>query len=320
MFVWFLLQDEGAGPVAVGPHRASVDGRAKPSAAFSAARLIPLPGCAGSRVAWPPPRGRAGHSFELLVTGGRGFAGATLWAAGRARGPREVDVLDPMPSARPFERRGPGAVVHLAALASVAESWSSASGGLARERARHGQPARGRRREHPEARVLVVSTAEVYGPAEGVPTPEDEPPAPLSPYGASKAAAEPAAHRPAGPTGSTSSSRAPSSTRGRAVTTASPSAPGRCRSRAAERGGGGVLRSGNLDVERDLTDVRDVCRAYRLLLDRSVPGGHVQRRERERRLALSAGRRDLGRPGVCACCGASRPGSVRAVRPPGRLR
>ena len=26
-------------------------------------------------------------------------------------------------------------------------------------------------------------------------------------------------------------------------------------------------------MERDLTDVRDVCRAYRLLLDRSVPGG-----------------------------------------------
>src|SRR6266542_3479810 len=35
--------------------------------------------------------------------------------------------------------------------------------------------------------------------------------------------------------------------------------------------GGGTLRVGDLDVERDLTDVRDVCRAYRLLLDPAVP-------------------------------------------------
>ena len=35
--------------------------------------------------------------------------------------------------------------------------------------------------------------------------------------------------------------------------------------------GGGTLRVGDLDVERDLTDVRDVCRAYRLLLD--APAG-----------------------------------------------
>ena len=46
------------------------------------------------------------------------------------------------------------------------------------------------RREHPEARVLVTSTGEVYGRAARIPTPEDEPPAPLSPYAASKAAAE----------------------------------------------------------------------------------------------------------------------------------
>ena len=36
---------------------------------------------------------------------------------------------------------------------------------------------------------------------------------------------------------------------------------------------GGELCVGDLDVERDLTDVRDVCRAYRLLLDSSVPAG-----------------------------------------------
>jgi GDP-4-dehydro-6-deoxy-D-mannose reductase len=34
-----------------------------------------------------------------------------------------------------------------------------------------------------------------------------------------------------------------------------------------------VLRAGDLDAERDITDVRDVCRAYRLLLDPSVRPG-----------------------------------------------
>ena len=40
-----------------------------------------------------------------------------------------------------------------------------------------------------------------------------------------------------------------------------------------EREGGGELEVGDLTVERDLTDVRDVVRAYRLLLDPAVPAG-----------------------------------------------
>ena len=40
-----------------------------------------------------------------------------------------------------------------------------------------------------------------------------------------------------------------------------------------ELGDGGELRVGDLSAERDLCDVRDVCRAYRLLLDPAVPPG-----------------------------------------------
>jgi len=40
-----------------------------------------------------------------------------------------------------------------------------------------------------------------------------------------------------------------------------------------ERGDGGELRVGDLRAERDISDVRDVCRAYRLLLDPAVPSG-----------------------------------------------
>ena len=40
-----------------------------------------------------------------------------------------------------------------------------------------------------------------------------------------------------------------------------------------ESEGGGRLLVGDLTAERDILDVRDVCRAYRLLLERSVPAG-----------------------------------------------
>jgi GDP-4-dehydro-6-deoxy-D-mannose reductase len=40
----------------------------------------------------------------------------------------------------------------------------------------------------------------------------------------------------------------------------------------AERDGGGVVHTGNLEARRDFTDVRDVVRAYRLLVERGEPG------------------------------------------------
>ncbi len=39
-----------------------------------------------------------------------------------------------------------------------------------------------------------------------------------------------------------------------------------------ERTGGGEVLAGDLSPKRDLTDVRDVVRAYRLLAERGVPG------------------------------------------------
>jgi GDP-4-dehydro-6-deoxy-D-mannose reductase len=40
----------------------------------------------------------------------------------------------------------------------------------------------------------------------------------------------------------------------------------------AEREGGGVVRTGDLSPRRDFTDVRDVVRAYRLLVEHGEPG------------------------------------------------
>ena len=125
----------------------------------------------------------------------------------------------------------------------------------------------------PEARLLLVSTGEVYGRAEERPTTEAAPILPLSPYSASKAAAELAAEQAARSAGLDLVVARSFQHEG----------PGRDERFAIgswtrqiaelEVRGGGELRVGDLSAERDITDVRDVCRAYRLLLERAVPAG-----------------------------------------------
>jgi GDP-4-dehydro-6-deoxy-D-mannose reductase len=205
---------------------------------------------------------------RVLVTGAAGFVGGHLRAElGEAFVPFDGDVLDADAVRRAV--RGSDAVVHLAAESSVAGSWDdrlrvwrvNVDGTV--------NVLDAVRAEQPEARVLVASTAEVYGRAEHIPTREDEPVRPLSPYAATKAAAELAC-----------------SLSGLDVVAARPSnheGPGRDERFAVgswarqlahlEREGGGTLLVGDLSPERDILDVRDVCRAYSLLLDRSVTAG-----------------------------------------------
>ena len=125
----------------------------------------------------------------------------------------------------------------------------------------------------PEARLLLVSTGEVYGRAEELPTPESARPAPFSPYAASKLAAEAACEQAARAMGLDVV----------IVRAFQHEGPGRDERFAIgswtrqiaelESRGGGELRVGDLSAERDLSDVRDVCRAYRLLLEHEVPPG-----------------------------------------------
>lgn len=210
----------------------------------------------------------------VLVTGASGFVGRHLLSALGATGvDADVDVTDWNRLAAVVRRASPRAVVHLAALSSVAESWTDPAevwrvnvlgtvNLLAAVRA-----------ESSDARALAVSSGEIYGAAETVPTPEDAPILPMSPYAASKAAAEIACTQAA-------------LNGGLDVVVARPFphvGPGQDERFAVgswtrqiarlEVTGGGTLRVGNLDVRRDLTDVRDVCRAYTLLLDPSVPAG-----------------------------------------------
>jgi len=128
--------------------------------------------------------------------------------------------------------------------------------------------------EAPRARLLVIGTSEIYGPQPpGTRTPEDARLRPVSPYGLSKAAADAAADFYA-------RVRGLQVIRTRSFGHLGPgqderfAIPEFARQIAAIEAGEGepVLRVGNLEVTRDLTDVRDVVAAYLALLERGRPG------------------------------------------------
>jgi GDP-4-dehydro-6-deoxy-D-mannose reductase len=130
------------------------------------------------------------------------------------------------------------------------------------------------RRSAPRARVLVVGTGEVYGPQPAdTRVAEDAPLRPVSPYALSKCAADAIAEAFAREAGL-------DVVRTRSFSHAGPGqAPGFAvpswahQIAAMERGEQPpVLRVGNLEVTRDLSDVRDIVAAYVALLERGRSG------------------------------------------------
>ena len=127
----------------------------------------------------------------ILITGSEGFVGAHLCERlGSDAVPAGVDVLDPEAVAGRVRTVQPAAVVHLAAQSSVAASWEDVHEVWSVNVLGTVHVLEAVRLERPQARVLFASTGEVYGRADELPTPETEPVAPLSPYAATKAAAE----------------------------------------------------------------------------------------------------------------------------------
>lgn len=129
-------------------------------------------------------------------------------------------------------------------------------------------------RHAPGARVLIVGSGEAYGPqTEGTRVSESAPFRPVSPYALSKAVVDEvsrALHRV----------RGLDIVRTRSFSHAGPGQSARfampsfaLQIAALEREGeGGALRVGNLEVVRDVLDVRDVVDCYMALFEIGVPG------------------------------------------------
>jgi GDP-4-dehydro-6-deoxy-D-mannose reductase len=217
------------------------------------------------------------HAF---ITGGRGFVGPWLCRHLEAAGDTvtvadaDVDVTDPAAVVAAIGAAAPAALYHLAAQSSVHSSWDDPGATYEVNVLGTVNVLAAVRRVAPRARVLLVSSAEVYGavaPGE-LPVSENAPFRPATPYAASKAAAEMAglqAHygggldvirvRPFNHIGPGQSPRFFVASMAQQIV-------------AAAASGARELRTGNLAVGRDFCDVRDVVRAYRLLVARGRPG------------------------------------------------
>jgi GDP-4-dehydro-6-deoxy-D-mannose reductase len=220
---------------------------------------------------------------RALVTGGLGFVGRHLVVHLRERGDEVevldrhgetgIDITDAAAVRAAVTRSTPDAVYHLAGWADVGGSWdhpveafrSNAEGTLNVLLACA---------EAEVDRVLSVGSADVYGVVREAELPLTETSAlrPASPYAASKVAADYLGLQ-------AFLGQGLGVIRVRAFNHLGPGQTDRfvaaalaARIAANERDGGDTVRVGDLSARRDFTDVRDVVRAYRLLVELGAPG------------------------------------------------
>lgn len=218
--------------------------------------------------------------MRALITGGKGFVGQ--WLAAHLKDcdddvsviDIETDVADGAALRRVMTEVAPDAVYHLAAMTHVGESWENPSQVLRVNVLGTAEVLAAARTLGSSVRVLVVSSAEVYGvvTSEQLPLREDTPTKPASPYAASKLAAEAVALQAWRGFGQPVVVVRPFNHIG----------PGQSpnffvpalakRIVEARRSGARSLPVGNLTTRRDFTDVRDVVVAYRLLVERGDSG------------------------------------------------
>lgn len=220
--------------------------------------------------------------MRIFVTGAGGFLGPHLLGELLRRGHQisgsylghrpplaevelhEVDLLDLTSLRRAIAAAQPDAVVHLAGLSHVGESWGKIAeyfdaNVIGTENVVAAAAGR---------RVLLASSAEVYGlvPEAEQPIAETRPLAPRTPYALTKAAAERLALRSGAVVVRTFNLVGP----GQAPTFALPAFAEQLAAIAA--GAEPILRVGNLSAQRDFVPVSDGARAYAVLLERATAG------------------------------------------------
>jgi GDP-4-dehydro-6-deoxy-D-mannose reductase len=231
----------------------------------------------------------------ILITGVGGFAGSHLArlcaergaeVAGLGRGERpnvpelaayeRVDLTDRDAVRAAIASMKPERVFHLAAAASVARSWQAPAEVVDANVGGSLNLLEALRLEAPEAALLVACSGEEYGPPQQLPVDECHVLRPQNPYATSKAmvdllaASYADAHgmrvirtRAFNHTGPGQSDTYVVGAFARQIAEAEVSQPA---------DGKAVIATGNLDVLRDFSDVRDVVRAYWLALERCEGG------------------------------------------------
>ncbi|MBN2184954.1 MAG: GDP-mannose 4,6-dehydratase [Candidatus Krumholzibacteriota bacterium] len=188
---------------------------------------------------------------------------------------RRCDLRDAVHLNELLEEWEPGNIFHLAARSSAARSFHDPAGTFQANLIGTLNLLEAERRIGLGAKMMLTGSSEEYGvrtPGE-MPLSEESPIEPVSPYAASKAAQNLLAMqyfrtfgsnltmtRSFGHTGpgQTDTFVLPSFARQCALISAGEKDP--------------VISAGNLDVERDFLDVRDVVRAYRLLMEKGRAG------------------------------------------------
>jgi GDP-4-dehydro-6-deoxy-D-mannose reductase len=226
----------------------------------------------------------------LLVTGGTGFAATHLidlllrdsptvhaWANpggkaaladGRSISWASIDILDRDAVRAEIARTRPSVIYHCAGVADVAASWSSPARAMKVNALGTHHLVDAVHSAGLDCPVLITGSALVYPPSANAIS-EESIVGPTSPYGLSKLAQELAAQqsgarrvliaRPFNHAGPAQSDAYVTSSFARQI---------------AEAEAGltpAVLNVGNLESRRDITDVRDTVRAYRLLVERGTP-------------------------------------------------
>ena len=216
---------------------------------------------------------------RVLVTGARGFAGRYLVehlehsgadVTGWAR--EHVDLLDRTAVVRTIASLRPAVVYHCAGAAHVGQSFSNVADTLAANVLGTHHLLDALRQAGVAARVLITGSSLVYRQSSGALS-EDDPTGPATPYALSKLAQEMLAQRGIKEDGQQVLLARPFNHTGprQRPTYAAPAfaqqialiEKGRVRPE---------ITVGNLDVSRDLHDVRDTVRAYTTIVERGEPG------------------------------------------------
>lgn len=231
--------------------------------------------------------------MRVLITGAGGFAGRYLIQELQSNGHTPVgfdlsvpddpvdipfytgDLTDPAAVRDCIRQAKPEACAHLAGIAFVPKGWSDPDFVMRVNVNGTIHLLEALREIRPDTRTLVVTSSEVYGrEPRAEPVKETDPLTPSNLYGVSKMAADLTAllyHRQYGHpilTARPQNHIGPGQSRLFVVSAFAEQLVELARSMDHPR----MLRVGNLTSQRDFTDVRDVTRAYRLLLEKGQSG------------------------------------------------